>query len=284
MFSTLVISLLLMLQPPQGGYRNPNAPRTDGKPPSGNQQPITGTNVLIDGVYTILAYEKFGQVLPGMANAKVVIRNNILTFPGDTKTPGKMLQLRFGPNNSITITPLDGRTPPVIVNNQTAADTNQSGANTAGTDSAANSARHATGTPPVNNNQSSAKTNDPAKIAQGGADAATNAARQASGTPPVNNNQTNNTGTGVMQTGKNTPAQELPPGTESGVYVLSIEYFSISVISQAVVVPSGQININQNPPGNEKSHPFRAPIPPQQPGGGSTFPNQAVLVLKRVAN
>lgn len=66
----------------------------------------------VDGTYQVLAYEKFGQMLPGMNTIKVVIRQNILYFPGDTKTPGKMMRLTFGSNNSIMITPLDGKGDP----------------------------------------------------------------------------------------------------------------------------------------------------------------------------
>jgi len=70
----------------------------------------------VDGTYVILAYEKYGQVVPGMVTGKVVISNNILSFPGDSKTPGKQLQLSFGPNNTISITPLDGNGKPLTLN------------------------------------------------------------------------------------------------------------------------------------------------------------------------
>jgi len=80
----------------------------------------------VDGTYQVLAYEKFGQMLPGMNNVKIVIRQSILHFPGDTKTPGKMMRLTFGANNTIMITPLDGRTDPVPpVNSQPPVANNQ---------------------------------------------------------------------------------------------------------------------------------------------------------------
>lgn len=277
-----IILLTFQAQPP--GYRNPNLPRTDGKPPAGQPNPgqpgqpmpPNGTqnqNVLVDGTYQILAYEKFGQILPGMNTLKVAIRNNILIFPGDGKIPGKMIQLTFGPNNSITLTPLDGRTPPI----------NQAGTSTPGT-----------GVPPINNSQNPPPGTDPGKIAQAAAASNANTIRQGTGTPPVNNGQgTNNQGTGVMQPANGAGNTPNTSGSESGVYVLSTEYFSIAVVSQPN--PGGPINNgNQAPPiynnpnqpntnnGNQFRDP-RTPVPPGQPGGTSG-PPQAVLVLKRLAN
>jgi len=63
----------------------------------------------VDGTYQVLAYEKFGQVLPGMNTLKVTIRNNILTFPSEGRMAGKMIQLAFGPANTIMLTPIDNR-------------------------------------------------------------------------------------------------------------------------------------------------------------------------------
>ncbi len=106
-FLLCLISLITLQEPPAG--QPPPPPPGQGNtgtiPPN---QPGFGSNVLVDGTYVVLAYDKFGQSLPGMTNVRVVIRGNILIFPGDAKLPGKMLQLAFGPNNTIMVTPIEG--------------------------------------------------------------------------------------------------------------------------------------------------------------------------------
>jgi hypothetical protein len=89
-----------------------------------------------------------------------------------------------------------------------------------------------------------------------------------------------------------------PPGasnSEVGVYVLSTEFFSISVINQwqPPIVPLNGNHPNTNPPvkvplnGNGAANPQGNsppinPVPPNQ--GGTSIPSQAVLVLKRISN
>ena len=274
-----IILLAIQAQPP--GFRNPNLPGGNGQTPPGQPgpaqpgQPVppNGTgqnqNVLVDGTYQILAYEKFGQILPGMNTLKVAIRNNILIFPGDGKVPGKMIQLTFGQNNSVTLTPLDGRTPPV----------NQAGTSTPGT-----------GVPPINNSQTPPPGTDPGKIGQAAGASNANTIRQATGTPPVNNGQgtTNNQGPGAMQPASGADNTNMP-GSESGVYVLSTEFFSIAVVSQpnqGGPINNGQtppinngnqtppINNNQNQPNNNNGNQFRDPAPSSAwwPTGGPFWP------------
>ncbi|MFT3880722.1 MAG: hypothetical protein QM703_13785 [Gemmatales bacterium] len=258
------------------GQQGPNT----GQLPGGMQQPFgAGQNVMVDGTYQVLAYEKFGQILPGMNTLKVVIRNNVLIFPGDGKFPGKMLQLSFGPNNTVTIAPLGstGSGPPPVMNN------GQLPAN---------------GNTPGNNGQNATAQN--------------------------NNAIPNQNGIIAPNPGGNAP------GTETGVYVLSTEFFSISIINQGQVNGQGPIYNNtvppvtpgQNQPALPGNNPVmngqlpgngiianprtggtdapKQPVPPTQPGGpippvpgqpnpvppttGGPTQSSATLVLRKIVN
>lgn len=71
MHHILLTTLLLFQTPPTKDFRNPNLPPRTDQPPgtnnplppgTGNQMPPNGNqgvNVMVDGMYTILAYEKF---------------------------------------------------------------------------------------------------------------------------------------------------------------------------------------------------------------------------------
>lgn len=223
--------------------------------------------VAVDGTYQILAYEKFGQILPGMNTLKVVIRNNILIFPGDGKFPGKMIHLAFGPNNTIMLTPLDSSKPHPWQN--------------------------VPGTPPTATNGTIPQTNQ------------------------TTSNPINTVPNPVNTNGGVAPAGMIQPtaNSERGVYVQSTEFFSISVIGSThgmdqnpvhppVAVPDNgtlppKLNGTLNPPGAGVVQPPAAgnrnpPLPgttvtptttTQPPStSGTAGGNQAVLVLRRVAN
>lgn len=229
-----------------------------GQPGQWPQGQYGSIQVPVDGTYQVLAYEKFGQILPGMNTLKVVIRNNILIFPGDGKFPGKMIHLAFGHNNTIMLTPLDSSKPNPWQN--------PPGTQTTGANGTINQ--------------------DPAR-----------AMIPPGQLPPA----------GIIQP---------TPQSERGVYVLSTEFFSISVIGATnggdpipntgpmtlqgdKTLPS-QLNGTLNPPApgtNQPANPgFRNPnlplpgqgqppsTPTQPPTGTSGSGNQAVLVLRRVAN
>lgn len=318
-----LIFLLFVHQPPQTGGNNPPPGNVipNQQPQGGN--PLPGHNAMVDGVYTILAYEKFGR--PVMANntIRVVIRNNILSFPGDAKMPGKMIQLTFGPNNTVTTTPMDGSVP---LQNQN--QTNQQAPNDpvrnnlpgTGVSPDNNSTRQAAGTPPVDN-KAPVTGNNPARNAQGSTTGDT--IRQASGTPPLNNGQMgNNQGTGnTVPQGNGVPGNNAKnyPGVESGVYVQSNEFLSICITNQG----GGGFPVQPiNPPGRPVVPPTSPIVKDSQPGqqrgiippiGGQTLPgtnpgnvpngntnmngqtnqggnsgfgtpSSAVIVLRRVAN
>lgn len=216
-----LIALTLSLL--QGNVQDPT------KMPNQNQFGPT-QQVAVDGTYQILAYEKYGQVIPGMAGIKVAIQNNILIFPGDAKNPGKRLHLYFGANNTILITPIDNRTDL----------TNPAGAGTI---------------PPVGQNNGT--------IA--GAGAAAGAAAGAGqgkdllppGKIPPRGNQNPNAPNPNLPNNQNF----IPYSAESerGVYVMSLEYFSISVV--AFVAPNERIpGIPANPVNPN------TPVPPGENG------------------
>lgn len=286
MLSMFFVIALTALQPPQGTNAGTQvAPPGNQVQPPGNGNPQqfpnnqqvqgngAGQHVMADGLYTIVAYEKFGAPLPGMTNAKVVIRNNILTFAGDGKLPGKMLQLSFGGGNTVTITPLDGTNPNPITpypnnNNNT---TNNNGT------PMTNDPRQTVGTPPLNNKTSPTNT-DPARAGQAGV---ANNGRQATGTPPLNNGQqpaATVPGNGITSPGVNTNTA-MNPNSEFGVYVLSSEFFVIGVISQGGGNPyppgNGVPPGNGIPPGNGVP-PVRYPPPngieKHNPGTGTGNP------------
>ncbi len=233
MYSILCLSALLFAQtqqPPDKSppTQNPPAQNPPGKAqntqdPSKGQKPpgqFGSIQVPVDGTYQILAYEKFGQILPGMTTLKVAIRNNILIFPGDGKFPGKMIQLAFGPNNTIILTSLDFR---VDLNTK-------------------------------NNSQ-----------------------------PPVRgtNDTGNNTqGNSVAQTGNFAPTTN----SEMGVYVLSTEFFAISVTGKGTGRTPPVIENNPQPPAGNSNFRPTPPGSPQPSPSGSGGISQAVLVLKRLAN
>jgi hypothetical protein len=289
-----LIFLLFIHQPPQTGGNN-------SVPPAGNlnqnQQPqggniSSGQNAMVDGVYTILAYEKYGRPVMASNTIRVVIRNNILSFPGDAKMPGKMIQLTFGPNNTVTTTPMDGTVP---LQNQNQNQTNQQVPNDplrnnlpgSGT-TPENSTRQAAGTPPVDNKVPVPfPGNNAARNAQGSATGETT--RQAAGTPPLNNGQMgNNQGTGstVPQNNNGVPNSSNTqnnnmqnyPGVESGVYVQSNEFLSICITSQGggVGYPVQPIN----PPGQPVNPPGQPINPPGQPINppGQPFPPKSPIV------
>ncbi|MFT3879645.1 MAG: hypothetical protein QM703_08295 [Gemmatales bacterium] len=278
MLTLLCASALCIAQVQVPPIQNPPVQNPPGQLPN-NQDPSKSQisqgqygsmyQVPVDGTYQILAYEKFGQILPGMNTLKVVIRNNILTFPGDGKFPGKMIQLAFGPNNTIMLTPLDSSKP--------------------------NPWQTGAGMPPNTPiPQTNQTTSNPINTVPN----------------PVNTNPQNVNG-GVAPTGIIQPTAN----SERGVYVHSTEFFSISVIGatneidQKSVQPpvsgtdngtlSTKLNGTLSPPGAGTVQPpgFRdpnLPLPRQpQPPSTTTQPppvgsggagNQAVLVLRRLAN
>lgn len=245
-----LIFLLFIHQPPQTGGNN-------SVPPAGNlnqnQQPqggniSSGQNAMVDGVYTILAYEKYGRPVMASNTIRVVIRNNILSFPGDAKMPGKMIQLTFGPNNTVTTTPMDGTVP---LQNQNQNQTNQQVPN----DPLRNNLPGSGTTPRTAPDRLLEHHQVDNKVpfhfletllanAQGSATGETT--RQAAGTPPLNNGQMgNNQGTGstVPQNNNGVPNNSNTqnnnmqnyPGVESGVYVQSNEFLSICITSRGLV-------------------------------------------------
>jgi len=162
----------------------------------------------VDGTYQILAYEKFGQVLPGMNTLIVTIRNNMLIFPAEGRLAGKTIQLAFGPANTIMLTPIDNRQDPVRTGNINQGNSNQG-------------------------------------------------------------NQVNNVGQGnnSIQGGNNTGLIQPTAQSEIGVYVLSNEFFAISVTGRAGNndFNQGQTSINGQPPVNGQTT-----INGQFPGGQVT--------------
>jgi hypothetical protein len=328
LYLTLLGLLLIQTTPP--GQNPPNPPGQQ-QPPATGQQPVTNvpnqtmpgsmTNPMVDGIYSILAYEKFGQVLPGFANTKVAIRNNILTFAGDGKFPGKMLQLTFGPNNTVTITPLDGRDrtpqPPV---NQAGNNTQPpiippvggaipgAGGSVSPFNPPASGGASGNAAPGSGEKNSKIIASPPGGPVPGNPKGDSPVPRNGGTTPgtgqrmppiiasppggPVPGNP--NGDSPIPQSG-----QDRNPNSESGVYVLSTEFFSISVIGRGYhpvgrddgsSPPVNDRGDGTNPPlngkGNEQSKilPPNTPIPrnPNPPGPG--VPSQAVLVLKRVSN
>jgi len=244
MFTLISICTLVIAQPQAPPASNTSQQEQAGRFGTMFQMPV-------DGTYQILAYEKFGQVLPGMNTVKVVIRNNILIFPGDGKFPGKMIQLAFGPGNTIMMTPLDGRTTPW---------------------------QSSQGKQPLGDSLPP----------QGGT----------GGINTVNNPQGDATQSGYVMPSAN---------SEIGVYVLSTEYFSISVTGKQAVVDQMQ-QTRSGTPADRNLPPGAPPLPPAKTqGAGGNLPggtpptgqtgfnfvppipptrgaSQAVLVLKRVAN
>ena len=204
LYATIASILLVGQVPPTGGappaqQGNNQLPPRQHQTPGNIQQPSNGgQNVMADGTYQVLAYEKFGQVLPGMNTLKVAIRNNILIFPGDGKLPGKMIQLAFGPNNTVTLTPIDGR---------------------------------------INTTQ------------------ATNVPQGSTGQNPVGGSAVNSVN-----------------NSEWGVYVLSTEFFSISVVGGQPenFTGIGPIANQGLPPGNMQGNPANPPVVPSNPAVGGT--------------
>lgn len=260
--------------PPEKNQSSNNPPQQPGQatfrptepaPPPGNGRNNFSFGpmyqVPVDGTYQVLAYEKFGQMLPGLSNIKVIIRQSIMHFPGDTKTPGKMMRLDFGPNNTIMITPLDGRNdqiPPV--NSQ----------------------------PPVINNQNQRGTHLPA-----GGNKAILPPDQSQPRQP----QQDNTGQNSNQSGFVPPSTN----SEYGVCVLSGEFFSIAITGYMPVLNNSAQTRNMpdggpqggSAPNNQTLRPGQGtdqngiiPNPPPRrpmPTTGNDV-SRASIVLRRIAN
>lgn len=266
---------------------NPVNPNTNPGQPGTVYQPA------IDGTYQVLAYEKFGQVLPGMTTIKVVIRNNILFFPGDTKLPGKMLRLTLGPNNTIMITPLDGRVDPAAPVNSTNTNAGSTTQNPPAGQS--NTVNQAGNTQPAANSEWGVYvlSSEFFSIAVTGTQPQGNPSVN-NGIPPMSNNNPTNGGQA------NTPpaGQTNPPGAgqanQNGI-IRNPRTGGTDAPGPGKLPPSGPGGPVQPPGGNVQppggiirdprtggtDTPGSGQPPPIGPGNGVC---SAVLVLRRVAN
>lgn len=249
--------------PPIPSPTNPGQNVSNGQLPPGSfgsmyQMPV-------DGTYQIMAYEKFGQVLPGMNTIKVVIRSNILIFPGDGKLPGKMIQLAFGPNNTIMLTPLDGRNDPIKPNPW----------------------QSPGGTPPI-----AARNPDPNAPQTGGVSQA--GLIQPSAQSEMGVYVLSTEFFSISVTGKppiNDPVQQVPPGNTQPPGSTQPPIAPRTITPPTPVQPPNVARTitppgSTNPPIDGKTSQPPAAATPQQPTATTTppgAPNQAVLVLRRVA-
>jgi len=71
-------------------------------------------NRSVDGTYVILAYERSGVPMTGVANRAVTIRNNVMTINTGDGQAAKSFVLRFLPSNQILLIEVDPRNPGTV--------------------------------------------------------------------------------------------------------------------------------------------------------------------------
>lgn len=254
MYATLLATALAVGQPPTGNDR-PGAQPGATPGASAADRPGAAGNASLDGNWTVVSLERNGHPVPNAQNMTVTVRGNTVTFDAGKATgqpvggQGQMraMRLDFGADGRVYVTEAGadgkfgtgGATP---------------GAGGTGTTPGAGGSDRPGGTAGVDRPSTPDERRDAT-----GAGSSTGTARPG-------------TGAGAGTAGAGGTAGTIPAGSKSGVYILTQDYFAVSIHEENR--PGASPGLDR--PGTGTDRPGTGGTGTDRPGAGADRPTPGV--------